>query len=79
VAGLGAQLFMRTLSGAEALFERSRIAQPARAGLGGFFVGGIAIALPEVTGNSGYITGLSLSFGRGPRARGFITAGCPAP
>jgi len=36
-------------------------------------------SLPEVTGNSGYITGLSLTFGRGPRARGYITAGCPAP
>jgi CIC family chloride channel protein len=50
-AGLGAQLFMRMLSGAEALFERSRIAQPVRAGLGGLFVGSIAIVLPEVTGN----------------------------
>jgi hypothetical protein len=36
-------------------------------------------SLPAVTGNSGYITGLSLSFGRGPHARGYITAGCPAP
>jgi DNA-binding beta-propeller fold protein YncE len=36
-------------------------------------------SLPEVTGNSGFITGLSLTFGRGPRARGYISAGCPAP
>jgi len=36
-------------------------------------------SLPEVTGNSGYITGLSLTFGRGPEARGYIAAGCPAP
>ena len=36
-------------------------------------------SLPEVTGNAGYVTGLSLSFGRGPRARRFLTAGCPAP
>jgi DNA-binding beta-propeller fold protein YncE len=36
-------------------------------------------SLPEVTGNSGYITALSLTFGRGPRARGYISAGCPAP
>ena len=35
--------------------------------------------LPEVTGNSGYVTGLSLTFGRGPEARGYVTAGCPAP
>jgi hypothetical protein len=36
-------------------------------------------SLPEVTGNSGYITGLSLTFGRGPEAHGYLTAGCPAP
>jgi DNA-binding beta-propeller fold protein YncE len=36
-------------------------------------------SLPEVTGNSGYITGLSLTFGGGRRARGFVTAGCPVP
>jgi len=36
-------------------------------------------SLPAVTGNSAYITGLSLTFGRGPRARGYVTAGCPAP
>lgn len=36
-------------------------------------------SLPEVTGNSGYITALSLTFGRGPKARGYISAGCPAP
>lgn len=36
-------------------------------------------SLPAVTGNSGYITGLSLVFGRGPRARGYLSAGCPAP
>ncbi len=36
-------------------------------------------SLPGVTGNSGYVTGLSLAFGRGPKASGYITAGCPAP
>ena len=36
-------------------------------------------SLPEVTGNSGYITGLSLTFGAAPKARGYVTAGCPAP
>jgi DNA-binding beta-propeller fold protein YncE len=36
-------------------------------------------SLPVVTGNSGYITGLSLAFGRGRRARGYVSAGCPLP
>jgi DNA-binding beta-propeller fold protein YncE len=36
-------------------------------------------SLPQVTGNSGYITGLSLTFGQRSRARGYVTAGCPAP
>ena len=36
-------------------------------------------SLPKVTGNSGYITGLSLFLGRGSNARGYVTAGCPAP
>ena len=36
-------------------------------------------SLPEVTGNSGYITDLSLTFGRTSQARGYIRAGCPAP
>ena len=36
-------------------------------------------SLPEVTGNSGFITGLSLTFGRRPKARGYVTAGCPLP
>lgn len=36
-------------------------------------------SLPAVTGGSGYITGLSLAFGRGARARGYVRAGCPAP
>jgi DNA-binding beta-propeller fold protein YncE len=35
-------------------------------------------SLPQVTGDSGYITGLSLAFG-GQRARGYVKAGCPAP
>jgi hypothetical protein len=35
--------------------------------------------LPEVTGDSGYITGLSLTFGLNSKARGYVTAGCPAP
>ena len=36
-------------------------------------------SLPAVTGGSGYITGLSLTFGRGPGSHGYITAGCPVP
>jgi DNA-binding beta-propeller fold protein YncE len=36
-------------------------------------------SLPTITGNSGYITGLSLTFGRGSRARGYVSASCPAP
>jgi DNA-binding beta-propeller fold protein YncE len=36
-------------------------------------------SLPAVTGDAGYVTGLSLTFGRGPRAGGYITAACPAP
>jgi len=36
-------------------------------------------SLPAVTGNSGYITDLSLAFGGGHRARGYVSAGCPAP
>jgi DNA-binding beta-propeller fold protein YncE len=36
-------------------------------------------SLPAVTGGSGYITGLSLSLGQGPKARGYVTAGCPVP
>lgn len=39
--------------------------------------------LPEVTGNSGYITGLSLNLGRNFSYRGqkrsFLSASCPAP
>jgi hypothetical protein len=40
-------------------------------------------SLPEVTGNSGYVTGLSLNLGRSFRshgkARSYLSAGCPAP
>ena len=40
-------------------------------------------SLPAVTGNSGYITGLSLALGRtfssGGRKRSYLSAGCPAP
>jgi hypothetical protein len=45
--------------------------------------GGGSASLPEVTGNSGYITGLSLtlgrSFGSHGRRRSYLSAGCPAP
>jgi len=50
-AALLAQMFMRLLSIAEAVFERSRVAQPWRACLGGLAVGLIALAVPEVAGN----------------------------
>jgi hypothetical protein len=40
-------------------------------------------SLPAVTGNSGYITGLSLTLGRtfqvGGERRSYLSAGCPAP
>jgi len=40
-------------------------------------------SLPAVTGNSGYITGLSLDLGRnfssGGKRRSYLSAGCPAP
>lgn len=39
----------------------------------------LSASLPAVTGSSGYITGLSLSFGRGPGSHGYLTAGCPLP
>ena len=39
--------------------------------------------LPEVTGNSSYITGLSLNLGRSfsvhGKKRSYLSAGCPAP
>ncbi|HET7444208.1 MAG TPA: hypothetical protein VFJ57_06075 [Solirubrobacterales bacterium] len=44
----------------------------------GTFGTALRASLPAITGNSGYITGLSLSFGAA-RARGYLTAGCPAP
>ncbi len=49
--GLGAQLFMRSLSRAEKVLQASPIRQPWRAGLGGLVVGVTALHLPEVTGN----------------------------
>jgi DNA-binding beta-propeller fold protein YncE len=36
-------------------------------------------ALPAVTGDSGYVTGLSLNLGRAAGAGGYLTAGCPVP
>lgn len=51
LAALAAQCFMRLLSAGEAAFAKTRVAQPWRAGLGGLFVGVIALRLPEVTGN----------------------------
>ena len=41
------------------------------------------VSLPAVTGNSGYITGLSLKLGRSfsfhGKRRSYLSAGCPAP
>lgn len=43
----------------------------------------LSASLPEVTGNSGYITGLSLTLGRNftsqGKRRSYLSAGCPAP
>lgn len=51
LGALTAQAFMRLLAGGETLFVRVKLPQPWRAGLGGLLVGGIATALPQVTGN----------------------------
>jgi chloride channel protein, CIC family len=51
VAAFCAQAFMRMLAVGERLFERSRVPQPWRAGLGGLLVGAMATILPHVTGN----------------------------
>lgn len=39
----------------------------------------LSASLPQVTGEWGYLTGLSLRLGQGRRARGYVTAHCPAP
>lgn len=53
--------------------------QPAK----GTFGNVLRASLPEVTGDSGYITGLSLTLGRNFGSRGkrhsYLSAGCPAP
>jgi chloride channel protein, CIC family len=67
LAGGAGPLFMLLLSRGEALFSRISSPKPARAALGGALVGGMAIFLPQVTGN-GYeainlILGEQLSIG----------------
>jgi hypothetical protein len=43
----------------------------------------LSASLPEATGNSGYVTGISLNLGRNfranGRARSYLSASCPAP
>jgi CIC family chloride channel protein len=51
LAGIGAQLFMRALSLAERLSQRSKSSLPLRAALGGACVGLLALRWPAVTGN----------------------------
>lgn len=51
LAGLVAQAFMRLLAAGEGAFQRTKIPQPWRAGLGGALVGLLAAPLPEVVGN----------------------------
>jgi CIC family chloride channel protein len=51
LGALSAQAFMRMLARGELLFERARLPQPWRAGLGGLLVGVIVLALPQVAGN----------------------------
>jgi CIC family chloride channel protein len=51
LGGLAAVGFMRLLVLGERLFERTGMARPLRAALGGLIVGLIATQLPEVTGN----------------------------
>ncbi len=49
----------------------------------GTFGNVLRASLPEVTGNSGYITGLFLNLGKtvrsGGKTRSYLTASCPAP
>lgn len=48
----------------------------------GAFATRLDASLPQVTGKWGYVTGLDLRLGgaaASPRARGFLSAGCPAP
>lgn len=49
----------------------------------GTFGNVLRASLPEVTGSSGYITGLSLNLGKtvrsGGRTRSYLSASCPAP
>jgi hypothetical protein len=49
----------------------------------GTFGNVLRASLPEVTGNSSYITGLSLNLGKtlrsGGKTRSYLTASCPAP
>lgn len=51
IAGLAGVAFMRMLAGGESLFARVPAPRPLRAALGGLIVGGLAIGMPEVTGN----------------------------
>lgn len=51
LAAVVGQAFMRLLAAGEVAFERTAIAQPWRAALGGGLVGLLAIGLPEVVGN----------------------------
>lgn len=51
LAAVAGVAFMKMLAEGERLFERSRLPQPWRAGVGGLSVGVIAAVLPEVAGN----------------------------
>ncbi|MEI9935912.1 MAG: chloride channel protein [Pseudomonadota bacterium] len=67
LSGVTGPLFMLLLKHGETLFAKLSTHRPARAAIGGAVVGGIAILLPEVTGN-GYetvnlILGQQLSIG----------------
>ncbi|MDK2847279.1 MAG: chloride channel protein family [Desulfuromonadales bacterium] len=58
-AGLTAPWFLRALRGSEKLFSRTRLPLYLRLGLGGLFVGALAMFYPEVCGNGyGVVSGI---------------------
>jgi CIC family chloride channel protein len=59
VSGLCAPMFLKFLDLARRQFQRTRLPLPARLGLGGFLLGLLLIAIPEVAGN-GYSVVYSL-------------------
>ncbi len=59
VAGTLSPWFLKSLRATEAVFARTKLPLPLRLGLGGLMVGGLAVWVPEVTGN-GYSVVVSI-------------------